>query len=111
MHAVRTFRPYLHGRKFVIFTDHEALRVLNKPVDASDQTGQAARWTLILQGFDFEIRYIPGAKQLADVPSRFAQGGADDNSGAQLDHDASDERLHKVLAERCPEEGTESAAG
>ena len=97
VHAVRVFRPYLHGRRFVLFTDHEALVSFNKTCDITQMAAQAARWALILQEFDFEIRYVRGAEQLADVPSRFTTAGHEDRSGAQLDREQP-KRLTALMA-------------
>lgn len=61
--AVKYFRPYLYGRKFTIFTDHKNLQWIFK---TSDLKGKMARYSVILQEFDFDIQYKPG-KQLANA--------------------------------------------
>ncbi|GMF50237.1 unnamed protein product [Phytophthora fragariaefolia] len=49
--AVRLFRPHLYGRKFVILTDHVALKWL---MTTKEPAGRLHRWALTLQKFDFE---------------------------------------------------------
>ena len=56
--AIQYFRAYLFGRKFVLQTDHSALKWL---MSTKDLTGKLARWSLRLQEYDFEIQYRPGA--------------------------------------------------
>ena len=55
--SVRHFEVYLSGRKFVIETDHQALTFLQS---AKQLSGRLYRWALLLQGFDFNIRYRKG---------------------------------------------------
>jgi hypothetical protein len=62
---------YLEGtdRKFVILTDHEALKgVVAAP--ARDLRGRLARWVYRLAGFDFDIEHRPGKTNPADPLSR-----------------------------------------
>ena len=67
--ATKHFRHYLYGHKCVIFTDHEALKsLLNTP----DPSGKLARWGLILQDMELEIKYRSGKKNSnADALSRY----------------------------------------
>ena len=66
--AVRQFHPYLVGRHFDVFTDHLSLQWLQQ-IRAS--TGRLARWSLLLQGYNFTIHYKPGkTNQAADALSR-----------------------------------------
>ena len=55
--SVRHFEVYLSGQKFVIETDHQALTFLQS---AKQLSGHLYRWALLLQGFDFNIRYRNG---------------------------------------------------
>ena len=55
--AVKKFRPFLHGSRFTLQTDHHALKWL---MTTTDLTGKLARWSLRLQEYDFEITYRPG---------------------------------------------------
>ena len=68
VYCVQYFRPYIEGVQFTLFTDHSALTsILNrKPVSP-----QIARFSLILQGFDYEIRHKAGnLNAAADSMSR-----------------------------------------
>ena len=66
--GVKTFRPYLHGRKFTIVTDHAALQWKFK---TSELKGRNARWFLMLQEYHYDIKYKPGKSHTnADALSR-----------------------------------------
>ena len=55
--GIKKFQPYLYGRKFTIHTDHHALKWL---MTIKDVTGHLARWSLLIQQFDFNIKHRPG---------------------------------------------------
>jgi len=57
--AVKHFRHYLHGRKFVIHTDCNSLK-------ASRTKARVHRWWAFLQAFDFSVQYRKGT-QIAHV--------------------------------------------
>ena len=57
--------PLLMGVHFTIETDHKALSFINS---AKTLTGRLARWALLLQEFDFKIRYRPGSKNTMLIP-------------------------------------------
>ena len=68
--ALRKFRYYLLGNRFIWHTDHEGLRWLTK---TRDPRGRYARWIEEFEEFDFEVRYRPGtenphADALSHVP-------------------------------------------
>ena len=66
--GIKKFEPYLYGRKFVLHTDHHSLKWL---MSISDPSGRLARWSLLVQQYDFEIRHRPGvAHANADALSR-----------------------------------------
>ena len=66
--ACAYFRQYLWGRKFILQTDHAALKWL---MQTKDLSGRLARWALKLQEHDFEVRYRPGsANSNADALTR-----------------------------------------
>ena len=82
--SVQTLRPYLHGRRFTLVTDHGPLEWL---MTQRDLTGQAARWALILQQYVFTVVHRPGKlNQNADALSRCPRTTAVDTVGARLDH-------------------------
>ena len=63
-----TNKPYLHDRKFVVYTDHSSLRWL---MNVEDATGRLARWALLLQKYNFDIIHRPGNQNgNADALSR-----------------------------------------
>lgn len=66
--AAKTFRPYLYGREFTIYTDHEPL---TKELKLTDSTGRVTRQRLYLEQFDFKIIYKKGKQNVvADGLSR-----------------------------------------
>lgn len=65
--ALKNFRHFLLGRKFLVYSDHRPLQWLSTKSDNS----RLCRWSLALQEFDFEICYRPGKEnQAADALSR-----------------------------------------
>ncbi len=66
--AIRHFYPYLYGKKFLLRTDHSALRWL---LSFRHPEGQIARWIESLQQFEFSVEHRPGSKHgNADALSR-----------------------------------------
>jgi len=55
--AVRTWRPYIIGRRFTIQTDHQSLRHL---LEQRILTPEQQKWMGKLVGYDYEITYRPG---------------------------------------------------
>jgi len=69
--TLRTWRPYLHGRKFVVHTDHYPLRYLETQDSLSEKQ---VRWLETLTNFDFQIIPISGKSNfVADALSRQPQ--------------------------------------
>ena len=68
VYFVKTYRHYLVGKKFILRTDHAALRWLK---DFKEPEGQVARWIEVLDTYDYELIHRPGKKHLnADAMSR-----------------------------------------
>ena len=68
--AVEYFRVYLLGRKFLLFTDHNALRWLH----SAEPKRRRARWIMDLQECEFEVQHRPGTQNSnADALSRLPQ--------------------------------------
>lgn len=70
--GIKRFQPYLYGRKFTVYTDHNALRWL---MGIKDPTGRLARWSLLIQQYDFDIIHRAGKSNgNADALSRRTYG-------------------------------------
>ena len=70
VHALNTWRHYLHGSKFkiVVKTDHHSLQYFKTQPTL---TGRQSRWLDIVAEFDFDIEYIDGKSNVvADGLSR-----------------------------------------
>lgn len=65
--AVRHFRHYLAGRKFVLITDHAGLQYIFSNPKPSNKM---MRWVMDLGEYVFDIKYRPGARNPADALSR-----------------------------------------
>ncbi|KAI3724632.1 hypothetical protein L2E82_36415 [Cichorium intybus] len=66
--ALKLWRHYLYGVKFVIYTDHKSLKYL---FDQKELNMRQQRWMDLLKDFDCEIQYHPGkANVVADALSR-----------------------------------------
>jgi len=55
--AIKHFRVYLYGSKFVVVTDHSALGWL---MSICDPTARLARWSIYLQAYEFDIVHRKG---------------------------------------------------
>jgi hypothetical protein len=68
VHALKMWRHYLLGRKFVLMIDHCGLRYL---FDKPNLNAKQARWMVLLSEFDFEIKHIKGKEnRVVDALSR-----------------------------------------
>jgi hypothetical protein len=66
--AIKKFEPYLFGRRFVLQTDHQPLRYLQR---SRTENGRLMRWALQLQQHDFQVQVIKGVDNVgADYLSR-----------------------------------------
>lgn len=61
-------RDYLEGYHFIVLTDHQSLKWLDK---IDNPSGRLARWAMELSQWDFEIKYRKGTENtVADALSR-----------------------------------------
>ncbi|KAD5508053.1 hypothetical protein E3N88_15756 [Mikania micrantha] len=71
--AIQHWRPYLLGRRFIVYTDQHSLKyLLQQRVSTPDQQN----WVAKLLGYNFDIQYKPGREnRAADALSRRADSG------------------------------------
>eukprot|EP00253_Pinus_taeda_P030964 PITA_30964 len=71
IHALKMWRHYLLGRKFLLLTDHHSLtNYFSQPTLNARQ----GHWADFLSGFDFEIKHLKGKEnRVADALSRKVQ--------------------------------------
>jgi len=66
--ALKTWRHYLYGSQFQVFSDHKSLKYL---FDHKELNMRQRRWMEYLKDYDFELLYHPGkANVVADALSR-----------------------------------------
>ena len=71
--VVTRLKQFLHGRRFILQTDHKPLKYLFAPDEEIPKTASAriTRWAIALMGFDYELKYTPGEQiPHADALSR-----------------------------------------
>ncbi|KAJ4974023.1 hypothetical protein NE237_007197 [Protea cynaroides] len=68
IHAIKTWRHYLYGKKFQIKSDHKSLTYL---FTQKDLNMRQRRWLELLKDYDCDIQYHPGkANVVADALSK-----------------------------------------
>ena len=66
--AAKLFRPYILGRRCVVFTDHAACTSL---LTAKNPSSKLVRWAMAIQELDLDIRHRSGrSNRVADALSR-----------------------------------------
>jgi hypothetical protein len=72
--AVEFFKPFIHGSHFKLVTDHNNLIWIFSGSAKSQRSHRIARWSLLLQEYDFEIIHKPGKSNVtADFLSRMGK--------------------------------------
>ena len=93
VYNVTKYRHYLLGRKFSFHVDHPALLYL---ISKASLTGKIARWTLLLQEFEFDIFYRPWVQHaVADYLRRLKSGEA----GNDVQDEFPDAELFRITTE------------
>lgn len=96
--AVKNFRPYLYGNKFIIYTDHRPLAWLDS---LKEPNSKLTRWRLRLQEYDFETKYKAGKQNTnADALSRIKVHALDNDSSdesMEVNVDENEQRLQKHI--------------
>ena len=72
VHAIRRFRQYTTGAKFLVVTDHKPLANIPQSIAVErDGTGRRGRWAVELSSFEFDVEIKAGVKHCnADALSR-----------------------------------------
>lgn len=79
--ALKTFRPYLYGRKFTLFTDHRPLQWL---FSLKDPNSKLYKWRVKISDYNFSILYKPGrSNYVADALSRIELNNLEDETQNQ----------------------------
>ena len=66
--ALKSWRHYLYGERFEVFSDHKSLKYI---FSQQDLNMRQRRWMELLEDYDFELQYHPGkANVVADALSR-----------------------------------------
>ena len=75
--ALRKFHHFLHGRKFILVTDHKPLFLLFGPAKATPQlvANRLSRWALMLRQYEYKVEYRKTSDHgNADALSRLPAG-------------------------------------
>jgi len=111
--AIKKFRGFIEYGHFLIETDHQALCWLRR---IKEPTGRLARWSIELQGFNFDVRYRAGTlNRTADALSRAVEVLAIEDATITRDliiqAQLADPLLSQIIAyvqhDRLPENGGE----
>ncbi|GKE70663.1 putative reverse transcriptase domain-containing protein, partial [Tanacetum coccineum] len=62
--ALKMWRHYLYGTKYVVFTDHKSLQHI---LDQKELNMRQRRWLELLSNYDCEIRYHPGKANMSQI--------------------------------------------
>lgn len=74
--AVKHFRPYLYGKKFIILTDHKPLIYL---FNMKDPSSRLMKFRIALEEYDFDVHYVKGTDNAAaDALSRITSSDLKD---------------------------------
>jgi len=105
MGAVKTYRLYLLGTKFELYSNHQAVRWLLQKKTAEGTAGRLWRWAHKLDEYEFKVQHKPGktnvvADALCQVPQQAALVTRDDERSF-LEHKEAQDKDPDVLALRA----------
>ncbi|UYV65945.1 hypothetical protein LAZ67_3005963, partial [Cordylochernes scorpioides] len=89
--AIEHFNTYIWGRKFVLKTDHKPLIYMLNPKNGAVLPPRIQRLSWRLQPYDFEIEFIQGKQNIADIFSRQPLSNTSDEKWLE-------NYVHKVLS-------------
>ncbi|UYV80241.1 K02A2.6-like [Cordylochernes scorpioides] len=89
--AIEHFNTYIWGRKFVLKTDHKTLIYMLNPKNGAVLPPRIQRLSWRLQPHDFEIEFIQGKQNIADIFSRQPLSNTSDEKWLE-------DYVHKVLS-------------
>ncbi|UYV66425.1 K02A2.6-like, partial [Cordylochernes scorpioides] len=89
--AIEHFNTYIWGRKFVLKTDHKPLIYMLNPKNGAVLPPRIQRLSWRLQPYDFEIEFIQGKQNIADIFSRQPLSNTSDEKWLE-------DYVHKVLS-------------
>jgi hypothetical protein len=92
---VRHWRPYLWGRRFIVRTNHYALKYM---LDLCLSTVPQHQWISKLFGFDFTVEYRPG--RLNTIADALSQREQEDTALAAMSGRHSSSTLTSALSSR-----------
>lgn len=95
--CLKQFRPYVYGRKIILFTDHKPLVWLN---NIREPNSKLMRWKLQIGEYDYEIRYKEGhLNKVADCLSRIEVGNNEINEILSSENEFRDTEIGSVIKE------------
>ncbi|UYV82952.1 hypothetical protein LAZ67_22001514, partial [Cordylochernes scorpioides] len=89
--AIEHFNTYIWGRIFVLKTDHKPLIYMLNPKNGAVLPPRIQRLSWRLQPYDFEIEFIQGKQNIADIFSRQPLSNTSDEKWLE-------DYVHKVLS-------------
>jgi hypothetical protein len=93
--ACERFHEFLFGKTFELFTDHKPLEFIFSA--KSRPCARVERWVLRMQSYNYVVRHIPGAKNIADSLSCLLS-----ETGKTSETSEMEEYLRRIVDESVP---------